>query len=79
MPLLVQLVGSFIALMAFIAAQTGWITATSMAYLALNVVGSGALVTSAIMEEQWGFVALESVWGAVSAVGLFRGLVRRRS
>ena len=63
MPLFVQLLGSFIALIAFIATQAGWITATSMLYLALNVVGSGTLATSAVMEEQWGFAVLESVWG----------------
>lgn len=79
MPLLVQLVGSSIALIAFIMAQAGRIAATSAVYLALNVVGSGALVTSAIMEGQWGFVVLESVWGAVSVFGLFRGLLRHRS
>jgi len=79
MPLLVQLAGSFIALIAFIATQIGWITATSALYLALNVVGSGALVTSAVAEGQWGFVALESVWGTVSAFGLYRGLGRHRS
>jgi hypothetical protein len=78
MPLLVQLVGSSIALIAFIATQAGWITATSTLYLALNVVGSGALVTSAVVEGQWGFVILESVWGTVSAFGLYRGHARRR-
>jgi hypothetical protein len=79
MPLLIQLTGSVIALAAFIATQAGWITATSAPYLALNIIGSAALVTSAIAEGQWGFVILESVWGAVSAFGLYRSLIRRTS
>ena len=63
MPLLIQLTVSAIALPAFIATQAGWITATSAPYLALNMIGSAALVTSAIAEGQWGFVSLESAWG----------------
>jgi hypothetical protein len=62
--------GSAVALAAFIATQTGWITSTSAPYLAMNMIGSAGLVTSAIAESQWGFVILESVWAAVSAFGL---------
>jgi hypothetical protein len=79
MPLHVQLVGSFVALAAFVATQVRWITVTSVLYLALNAVGSAALVTSAVVEAQWGFVILESVWGAVSALSLCRELAHRRS
>jgi hypothetical protein len=79
MPLFIQLFGSAIALAAFIAAQAGWISATSAPYLTLNIIGSAALVTSATAESQWGFVILESVWGAVSALGLYRSLIRRTS
>jgi hypothetical protein len=79
MPLLIQLTGSAIALAAFIATQAGWITATSAPYLALNIIGSAALVTSATAGGQWGFVILESVWGAVSAFGLYRSFTRRTS
>ena len=79
MPLLIQLTGSAIALAAFIAAHAGWITATSARYLALNVIGSAALIASAVAEGQWGFVILESAWGAVSAFGLYRCLTRRTS
>jgi hypothetical protein len=79
MPLFIQLTGSAIALAAFIATQVGWITATSAPYLTLNIIGSAALVTSATAESQWGFVILESVWGAVSALGLYRSLTLRAS
>jgi len=77
MPLFIQLTGSAIALAAYIATQVGWITATSAPYLALNIIGSAALVTSATAAGQWGFVILESVWAAVSALGLYRSLTRR--
>lgn len=79
MPLLIQLTGSAIALAAFIATQAGWITVTSTPYLALNTIGSAALITSAAAEAQWGFVILESAWGAVSAFGLYRNLTRHMS
>ena len=79
MPQGIQLTGSAIALAAFIATQAGRITATSAPYLALNIIGSAALVTSSIAEGQWGFVILESVWGVVSAFGLYRSLSRRTS
>jgi hypothetical protein len=79
MPLFIQFTGSAIALAAFIATQAGWITATSAPYLTLNIIGSAALVASATAESQWGFVILESVWGAVSALGLYRSLIRRTS
>jgi hypothetical protein len=78
MPLLIQLTGSAIALSAFIAAQAGWITAASAPYLALNIIGSAALVISATAEGQWGFVILESAWATVSAFGLYRSLRRPR-
>lgn len=78
MPLLIQFAGSFIALAAFVATQAGWFSATSSPYLGLNVIGSTALAASAAAEAQWGFVSLESVWIAVSAVGLCRNFARFR-
>jgi len=70
MSLLVQLVGSALILIAFIAAQTGHLVTASRRYLALNAVGSLALAVSAVVEAQWGFVALEAVWSVVSLEGL---------
>jgi hypothetical protein len=55
MPLLLQLIGSAIALAAFTRTQAGWMTATSKLYLTLNIIGSAGLVSSAIAEAQWGF------------------------
>lgn len=67
---LVQLVASIVVLVAFVAAQRGRLSATSRAYLALNLAGSAALAVLAVRAGQWGFLLLESVWALVSAWGL---------
>ena len=72
--LLVQLVGSTLVLIAFVAAQTGRLVPSSRSYLMLNAVGSVGLAVSAVVEAQWGFLVLEAVWSAVSIEGLRRSL-----
>lgn len=74
MSLLVQLVGSALILIAFIAAQRERLAVSSRSYLTLNTVGSLALAVSAAVEAQWGFLVLEAVWSAVSIAGLGRSL-----
>ena len=44
----------------------------SRAYLVLNLVGSALLAYLALIEEQWGFVLLETVWAVVSLWSLVR-------
>lgn len=73
------MVGGYSTLSAFIATQAGWLTATSAPYLGLNVIGPGAPVTSPVVDSQWGFVILEGVWAAVSAVARCRRLLCRLS
>jgi hypothetical protein len=75
MSLLVQLVGSALILVAFIAVQTARLAPASRSYLTLNVAGSLGLALSAAAGAQWGFLVLEAVWFAVSAAGLRRNLV----
>ena len=75
--LLVQLAGSALVLIAFVAAQANRLTPHSRRYLALNLIGSLGLAVSAVVEAQWGFLVLEAVWSAVSFDGLRRSLATR--
>jgi hypothetical protein len=75
MSLVVQLVGSALILIAFIAAQRERLAVSSRGYLTLNAAGSLALSASALVEAQWGFLVLEAVWSAVSIAGLRRSLL----
>jgi len=75
--LLVQLAGSALVLIAFVAAQAERLAPSSRSYLVLNLAGSLALAVSAVVEAQWGFLALEAVWSAVSFHGLRRSLAVR--
>jgi hypothetical protein len=68
----IQILGALLILAAFALAQAGRLPVESATYLWLNVVGAGTLAVLAFLEEQWGFVLLETVWTAVSIWGLAR-------
>jgi hypothetical protein len=68
----VQIAGAILILAAFALAQAGRLRVDSAAYLWLNVGGAAILAVLAILEEQWGFVLLETVWTAVSGWGLVK-------
>jgi hypothetical protein len=65
-----QIAGAIAILAAFAAAQARIVDIRSWRYLWLNFVGALALAASAGYEHQWGFLLLNSVWSAVSAVAL---------
>ena len=67
---LVQIIGSLLVLAGFALAQLGIVDQKSLRYLVLNVVGSTVLAVDAVVERQWGFLLLESVWAVVSAISL---------
>ena len=69
---LVQVLGSLLVLAAFALAQQGLLDSRSRGYLVLNLAGSAILAVEALLGEQWGFLLLEAVWAAVSAVSLWR-------
>jgi hypothetical protein len=77
--LLVQLAGSALVLIAFIAGQADRLAPHSLAYLTLNLVGSIGLAVSALAESQWGFLVLEAAWSAASLIGLRRRATARES
>lgn len=67
---LIQIAGSLLILIAFIAAQLQRLETGAWLYLLLNLVGSGTLAVLAFLGQQWGFLLLEGVWAIVSAAGM---------
>lgn len=65
-------------LAAFAATQFGMLDQYSRTYLILNLVGAAILAVLAYVEEQLGFLLLETVWTAVSAWSLLQ-VVRGRT
>ena len=74
----VQVLGSLLILSAFALGQKRILDPKSRRYLTLNLVGSAVLAVEALIEEQWGFLLLESVWAIVSAISLI-GVLRGRN
>ena len=73
----VEVGGALFILSAFVLAQVGRLTTTSLAYLVLNLVGSAILAVVAAVDGDTGFLLLEGVWAAVSAFALTRLVLRR--
>jgi hypothetical protein len=71
---LVQVFGSLLILIAFVAAQRNALSTTSRSYLLLNFVGSAVLAVLAAQERQAGFLLLEFCWAVVSGWGLVQNL-----
>ncbi|HEY7091569.1 MAG TPA: hypothetical protein VH393_00220 [Ktedonobacterales bacterium] len=69
---IVALLGSLAVLAAYGASQTRRLFTASLPYVLLNLLGSGALATVAIIARQWGFLLLEGVWALVSLWSLLQ-------
>jgi len=69
-----QVGGAALILIAFVSAQRHLMDVTSWSYLALNAVGSVVLGIDALVDRQWGFFLLESVWALFSFLGILRKL-----
>lgn len=76
---MIELLGAVLILSAFVLAQVGRLNTQSLRYLVLNLAGSGVLAIVAGIDGDVGFLLLESVWAAVSAVGAVRLLLTPRS
>lgn len=74
---LVQVVGSLLLLVAFGLNTSGRLKASALPYLLVNLIAAALLAVTAVVAHQWGFVLLETVWGAVAAVGLWREARKR--
>ena len=75
---LIQVAGSLLILVAFVAAQKGRMATSSVPYLVLNLVGSVVLAVLAALHLQYGFLLLEGVWACVSFASLW-GVLRGRT
>lgn len=73
---LVEIAGSLLILVAFVAGQTRWLRLHSRTALWLNLVGSATLAVIAFSKESWGFLLLEGAWALVSAVSLTTACLR---
>jgi len=69
---LVSVLGSLLVLVAYVASQFGWLSLKGLSFAFANIVGSGILAVVAALEEQWGFLLLESAWALVSLVAVVR-------
>jgi hypothetical protein len=70
----IQVIGALLILAGFAAAQFGALRVDSVLYLVLNLAGSLVLAYLAAIDDQWGFLLLETVWAIVSAWSLSRVL-----
>ncbi|HEX2046447.1 MAG TPA: hypothetical protein VHF27_01705 [Acidimicrobiales bacterium] len=74
----IEVGGALFILSAFVLAQVGRLTTTSLVYLLLNLAGSGILAVVAAVDGDVGFLLLEGVWAVVSALALAKLLLRSR-
>ena len=75
----VSIVGAVLILLPFAASQFRKLSTNSLAYQAMNLIGSAALTAVAVIESQYGFILLEGTWAIVSAAGLARVLGQARA
>lgn len=71
-----QFLGAIAILSGFFLSQRHLLSQDGYPYLALNLLGSVALAISALDGTQWGFLLLNTSWGAVAAWSLARKLLR---
>lgn len=67
---LVEIAGSLLILVAFVAGQTRHLRPDSRTALSLNLAGSATLAVIALRQASWGFLLLEGSWALVSAASL---------
>lgn len=74
---LAQLAGAILVLAAFVLTQNGMGHPDAIYVSVLNAVGASILAYLALVDSQWGFVALEGIWSLLAAHKLTMKLLRR--
>ena len=67
---IVSLVGALLILAPFAAVQLERLRTDTWSYQLMNLLGAALLTVVAVLERQYGFVLLETVWAAMSLVGM---------
>jgi len=70
----IQMAGALVVLGAFVANQRHLMSTDSVAFLAMNCVGTAVLAVVAGANGDMGFLLLEGVWSIISLFGLVRAL-----
>ena len=70
----ISVFGALAILGAYAANLLGWLGPANLSYSVANLIGSGILTFIAIVDEQFGFILLESVWALVSLWGVIQVL-----
>jgi hypothetical protein len=68
---IVSLLGALLCLVPFAAIQLKLLSSDKLMYLLMNFIGSGILAIVAIIQQEYGFILMESIWAAVSFYGLY--------
>ena len=68
----VSVIGALLCLVPFSAVQLRRMQPESIAYQFMNLAGSAALATVAVLERQYGFILLEGTWAIFSLIGVTR-------
>lgn len=68
----VSVMGALLCLVPFGAVQLRRMQPESIAYQLMNLAGSAALTTVAVLERQYGFLLLEGTWAIFSFIGVTR-------
>ncbi len=71
---IVSVIGALLCLVPFSLVQVRRMTTDAVVYQAMNLAGSTALATVAVLERQYGFILLEGTWALFSLIGITRVL-----